>query len=260
MYILLLSDSAALSKAQRAIELDYSHRVLIERAADWRHVRNLVASETAQLVIFDPYLCGELNIREIGEFHAAFPSIVLVAYGMFSQNVGDSIAELVANGVHGVVTRNDGDEAVPFAKTLQRAAEYGFKNKVLWTFRNKRDAKVISVLSFLLDNTKLSLTPDIVARYAHCHPNSLRSLLRRSGLPPIGAMIVWTRLFHSAFLLDDPGRKIERVAYTLNYPSAADMGNQLRRRLGISPSELRRSGGLELILAHFHKRYGPTQE
>lgn len=255
MFILLLNDSEAVGKAQRAVELEFPHSgPLINQATTWLQVRRMVTTRLPQMVIFDPYLSDEFDSQACGEFHAAFPSTVLVAYGEFSQNIGNSIAELLARGVHGVVVRKNGDALRPFASTLRRASEHGFKDRVLQTVRENVNLDVLRILSFLLDNTKAVLTPDAVARYSHCHPNTLRNRLQRAGMPPIGEIIVWTRLLHCAFLLEDSGRSIERVAGILSYPSAADMGNQLRRRLHLSPTQLRRSGGLDLVLARFHDR------
>lgn len=85
------------------------------------------------------------------------------------------------------------------------------------------------------------------------HPTTVNRTLRNAGLPPLGKLIVWFRLFHAAHLLEGP-RSVENVAFVLDFPSRTALCNQFRRYAGVTPGSLKANGGLTTVVQEFERR------
>lgn len=83
---------------------------------------------------------------------------------------------------------------------------------------------------------------------------SQRTLLRRLvqwGLPRPAALIGWLRLLVAARLLEHSDRTVSEVAKALKYPSSAALRRAFRRGTGLSPTAVRREGGVASVVAAF---------
>jgi AraC-like DNA-binding protein len=192
-----------------------------------------------------------LDTESCALFHAAFSSVVLFAYGNFSHHIADEVMRLAQVGVHGVAICDMDDGHAMLPNLLKRALDNGFEDRVLTMLEDGIAADLLPLFKYLLEHTTELITPQNAARVAFCHTKTLRERLHRSGLPPTAQLIAWTRLFHAAHLLEDAARSVENVAGLLDFPSAAALGNQIKRYVGLSPAALRRSGGLQVLVKAF---------
>lgn len=224
-----------------------AHRVY--PAKTWDEVCSFTLRSATRAVIFDPFISGTLDMEACVQFRAAFSSVVLFAYGNFRS--ADEVMRLAQCGVDGVAVRNLDDDPAALRELFRRALEHGFADRVLTTLADDLSPELVPVFRYLLEHTPELITPRDVASAAFCHPKTLRERLQRAHLPPTGHLIVWTRLLHAAYLLEDAGRTIENVAELLGFPSAAALGNQIKRYAGFSPLALRRSGGLLMLVKIF---------
>jgi AraC-like DNA-binding protein len=79
---------------------------------------------------------------------------------------------------------------------------------------------------------------------------------RRVGLPPLGHFLLWTRLFHAAHWLAEPGRTGESVSRQLEYSSGAAFRRALKHYTGATPTQVREKGGIRLVFRTFLSRTG----
>jgi AraC-like DNA-binding protein len=86
----------------------------------------------------------------------------------------------------------------------------------------------------------------------------LSEQLKACGLPSVGQLLIWARLLHAGFWLEEPGRTGESVSRQLEYSSGAAFRRSLRALTGATPMEVARGGGLEYVLRHFMEAHGLT--
>jgi len=75
--------------------------------------------------------------------------------------------------------------------------------------------------------------------------------LKSCGLPSAGHLLTWAKLLHAGRWLSDPGRSAQSVSRQLEYSSGAAFRRALRTYAGLTPGEVRATGGLDAILPCF---------
>lgn len=93
-------------------------------------------------------------------------------------------------------------------------------------------------------------TEELAGRVGLTRPHA-SARLRAVGLPSLGHLLVWAKLFHAGRWLTDPGRTAESVSRQLGYSSGAAFRRALHRYVGLTPSAVRAGGGLRTVLARF---------
>jgi len=88
----------------------------------------------------------------------------------------------------------------------------------------------------------------------------LSERLKREGLPSIGRLQLWARLFHAATWLADPGRSAESVSVQLEYADGSGFRRALRGCTGQTPTELMEAGGVSRVLELFLGECGDLEE
>lgn len=76
----------------------------------------------------------------------------------------------------------------------------------------------------------------------------LSRVLREVALPSTGHLLGWARLLHAGHWIPDPGRSGESVARQLEYANGSTFRRALRNYVGVTPTELATSGGLDVVL------------
>ena len=80
--------------------------------------------------------------------------------------------------------------------------------------------------------------------------------LKESGLPSAGHLLIWSRLFHAAYWLEEPGRTGESVSRQLEYSSGAAFRRSLKHYTRATPTDIVQGGGLALVLERFADECG----
>jgi len=88
----------------------------------------------------------------------------------------------------------------------------------------------------------------------------LSQCLKATGLPSVGHLLLWSRLFHAAHWLEEPGRSGESISRQLEYSSGSAFRRALKHYTGATPSEIARGGGLSLVLRGFIERVQGADE
>lgn len=79
----------------------------------------------------------------------------------------------------------------------------------------------------------------------------LSECLKAAGLPSVGHLLLWARLFHAGHWLEEPARSGESISRQLEYSSGSAFRRALKHYTGATPSEISRGGGLNLVLRQF---------
>lgn len=142
---------------------------------------------------------------------------------------------------------------------LEQAVRKALANRLIARLRPELEVAMptgfCAFILRLIDGAFVPLDADDAVRMYGAGEKLLRRDLREVGLPPIGQLITWCRLFQASFLLEEPGKTIEKVALGLEFPSANAFRNQLRRYAGIAPSELRGPAAVDTLLGIFLDRH-----
>jgi len=85
-------------------------------------------------------------------------------------------------------------------------------------------------------------------------PRVLLREMKSLGLCPPREILLWGRLIRASDLLERDGETVESVAFQIGYSTGGALGKALRQRVGHSPTDLLRSGGLDLTLRMFQRR------
>ncbi|HEX2191552.1 MAG TPA: AraC family transcriptional regulator [Longimicrobiaceae bacterium] len=226
-------------------------------AGCWREAWLEGLSSPLDLLVFDPYAGGRFETEPVAAFAEQFGSCGLVAYARFPRGCAGQVLELSRSGVHAVVTGDVDDRPAEFGAVVRAALERSAlaQGRAIWEARTP--ASVRGLFLRLLQAPQEGLTPAAAGRMWHAHPKTIRTHLRRAGLPPLGKLIVWARLVRACQFLQDAGRSIENVALVLGFASANSFRNQLLRYTGLRPSEVRRPGGMRSVLLRFEGALQP---
>jgi AraC-like DNA-binding protein len=101
------------------------------------------------------------------------------------------------------------------------------------------------------------LTPESLARLLGVRRRALTERLAEAGLPAPQRLIAWGRLIMAARLLEDPDRKVDAIALTLDFPSGSAFRNACQRYLGCTPNEARERGGAGYVINTFAAQLAP---
>jgi AraC-like DNA-binding protein len=252
--IALLPDGVTRLRLRAALELDKSLPQKIFWSGDWADADALASRWAVTLVVFDPYVTGDLDLEAVSRFRMAFPSIVLLPYGSYALHRGSDLLRLAALGVQVTVERDHDDFPTTLARALRESIARGTAGRVLHALEDRIPEHFRDLIRYLLGAAYRPVLPEELARVYFRHPKTLRQHLKAVGLPCTEELIGWARLFHAADRLGDPGRTTEGVALALDFPSASAFRNQLRRYVGISPRRLATLGGLDYLLVRFRAR------
>jgi AraC-like DNA-binding protein len=248
-----LPDRVSADRLRRAVALDAAsnavHQVIY--VDSWEAVEDC----TAQVLVFDPFESGPHPVEAAARFQDRFPSVALVPYGRFRGRTHRELILLMPLGVPAVVTRDEDDHASAFRGTLESALTRTVVGKVVGELGAVVPAHLVPLLRRMISSAHTRLDPGDVAKLSHRHPNTLREHLREAGLPSVNKLIVWCRLFQAGNLLGDDQRSVENVAFTLDFPSASALRNQLLRYTGMTPLQIRAAGGLVPLFSQFRERH-----
>lgn len=223
----------------------------VRLASDWPEVHQLTRSAAPQLVVFEPYALGQLELEACADFRRAFVGPVLVAYGAFRANSARDVALLFQTGVREIIDRDGEDRPASMRALLVRALSCGIADRVLDGLGDRLTPMLRTLLIHLLARPQQVITPRLAGRICCCHEKTLRQHLRANRFPPINRTIVWVRLMWAGHLLESSSQSVADVSTALNFPTASAFSKQFERYTGVSPGEARRAGGLSFVLEQF---------
>lgn len=181
------------------------------------------------------------------------PTVLLIAYLSNDRRLPQMAFELGRIGVDVLCIRDVDDHPVRMREMVGRALSRLFITDVaVRVERTAPELPAYVVESALLRIAEVKNARDLASSLEMSLPR-LRSILRRASLPAPRRFLLWCKLLLAGRLLEDGARTVDAVARLLDYCSAPAFRNACRRLVRLTPTAIRRGGGLAFVAQLFEK-------
>jgi AraC-like DNA-binding protein len=136
-------------------------------------------------------------------------------------------------------------------QAMARVSRHGTEAQVLTTIGPLLPSGARSAVRLALRGVQLGWCTEQLAERAGFSRPHLSVRLKAHGLPSAGHLLIWAKLLHAGRWLADPGRSAESISRQLEYSSGAAFRRALHNYVGGTPTEVKRGGGLALVLRCF---------
>ena len=191
-------------------------------------------------------------IQQLAKLRRDFPSVGSIVVAR-RETQGEVLFHLGCAGLPDLrlVLMNELDYRL--GKEVTQALRWSAPARVTQALAPHLAHRDLVVMRRLVDSLHRRYSADVFARTVGMHRPQLSKRLVNSGLPSVGRLILWGRLFQAAVWLVEPGRTAESVSRQLEYSSGAAFRRALRLRLGVTPTDLVEAGGLPFVLDQFRQ-------
>ena len=224
------------------------HQLVI--ASTWTEFLELCASAPVMAAVIDLKDYAQPTFDELRQFRLRHGSTALVLYISVPPVSVQDVFEAGRFGFDAVVVADIGDEAPALQAVIERAMARGVGELLRKHLRDAVPTARDAVLACVA-RAHERLSPEKLSRLLGVRRRALTDRLVRAGLPPPQRLIAWGRLIVAARLLEDPDRKVDAIAMTLDFPSGSAFRNTCQRYLGATPQEVRARGGADYVVAVF---------
>lgn len=247
----LLSDRLRQNRLRTALR--ERHQLVV--ATNWNEFLEVCASAPVTTAVIDLRDYGNPTFDELRQFRLRHGSTALVLYIAVPPVAVQDVFEAGRFGFDAIVVADQGDDPRALQNVVERAMARGvgeLLRKALGDVApTARDAALASVA-----RAHERLSPEKLARLLGVRRRALTERLVRAGFPAPQRLIAWGRLIVAARLLEDPDRKADAIALTLDFPSGSAFRNTCQRYLGATPQEIRSRGGAEYVVGAFLRVIG----
>lgn len=244
----LLSDPARQHRLRSAMR--ERHQLVV--AAQWSEFLEVCASAPVTAAVIDLHDYGHPTFDELRQFRLRHGSTALVLYIAVPPVPVADVFEAGRFGFDAIVVAGAGDDPPALQAVIERAMARGVGEMLRKALGDvsptARDAVLASVA-----RAHERLSPEKLARLLGVRRRVLTERLAHAGLPAPQRLIAWGRLLVAARLLEDPDRKADAIAATLDFPSGSAFRNTCQRYLGATPQEIRACGGAEFVVGAFRR-------
>jgi AraC-like DNA-binding protein len=148
--------------------------------------------------------------------------------------------------------RNEGISQIRDA--VAEALASSVAGRVLASLSRRLPRLALDCIKWAIEHCHHHPTVEDLAEPFAVSPRALTRMLRRSGAPSPGRILLWGRLLRAIHLLSERNATVERVAFTVGYSSGAALTRALRRETGYATAEVLRRGGIGCVLDGFARR------
>jgi AraC-like DNA-binding protein len=252
----LVFDAETLARLRDAA----GRRFLVAACESWDAVVALIAGGRAAAVLTEPRDRGNVSIApRVRLLREGYPSIPVIGYIRGSRTISRDILDLARAGVNELVHAGFDDVGVAFRAALASASASCIAERLLSELSPAIPPAVWGLVAFCVERANAPLSVRELAHAFAVDPRTVERRFRESGMPSPREVIGWARLLLASTLLEDAGRPLEQVAYTLDFPSGAALRNMLRRYTDLRPQELRENGGHRCVVHLFKQAIARSQ-
>jgi AraC-like DNA-binding protein len=238
---------------------DPSLTMALERAAGSAHVVLSTSSWPGlqRLIRERPVTTAGLDVatlvaarspeEALGEISSRFPNLGLI---VLSHRHTDPIRlfRLGRAGIPNLILLGVEDLGRAVPRALQKASELGATMLVTKAMVPHLPPRELEAVRLAMDGVHHRWNADRFAASLGLSRPFLSERLKACGLPSTGHLLIWARLLHAGFWLEEPGRTGESVSRQLEYSSGAAFRRALKLYTGATPTEVARQGGLKFVL------------
>ena len=148
----------------------------------------------------------------------------------------------------------DLDRELP--RAVARAGERSATALVGRALRPYLPRRELQAVRLAMEGVHLRWSAEEFAKQVGLSRPFLSERLKACRLPSAGHLLVWARLLHAGFWLEEPGRTGESVSRQLEYSSGAAFRRALKLYTEATPTEVILGGGLSFVLERFLRACG----
>ncbi len=227
-------------------------RVSVASTGSWERLLRLVRERPATCVVLDSARLAARGdpVGAVRALQGDFPSLGIL---LLARRDLDPYAlfRLGQAGIGSLVLLDLDDLRATAPDVLRSALGRGTSALVTRALSPYLPPRVAEVLRLALHGVQMGWGTEDAARALGLTRPHVSVLLKEVGMPSLGHLIVWCRLFHAGRWLCDPGRSAESVSRQLEYSSGAAFRRALKHYVGLTPTAVRKTGGLARVLASF---------
>jgi len=177
------------------------------------------------------------------------PQLPVVAYLDPSANQASTIPRITEAGVHEFIIPGYNDEGVRLRAAVLSARRYCAAGYVLGRLAGALPTRLLRFAEAIMaDPLRIDSVPALAAA-AGVHRKTLYNWCRLTGFFSPGDLLLWSRLALVAHYLGTTRCSVELIARDLGYTSDTALRNTLKRKLGLTATELRDRGGLDAFVS-----------
>jgi len=218
-------------------------------ASSWPGLLRLVRERPVTTSVLDAGAlpAGKTPVQAVLDLRSRFTNLGLVI--LFHRHTDPvELFQLGRAGLPNLVLLEveDLSRAVPMA--LQRAEERGATAMVVRAMSPYLPRRELRAVRLAMDGVHQCWSADDFASAVGLSRPFLSERLKAHHLPSAGHLLIWAKLLHAGFWLEEPGRTGESVSRQLEYSSGAAFRRSLKLYTGATPTEVAQRGGLRLVL------------
>jgi AraC-like DNA-binding protein len=179
-----------------------------------------------------------------------------------AQATGFSPRAFLLAGAHDFVFEGVHDTAATLAQKVEDARRERAAETVFLRMQSLVPPALHTMAQMILARVDVLTTVAAVAEGLGVHRKTLVNRCTRAAFLDPGEIIVWCRLAMVGHLLERTGSTVERIGLNLGFPSHTALRNLIKRHIGVRALDIRRHGGLNVVLAAFARRiraHSPTE-
>ena len=235
-----------------AVEVGSREPLRMARVSTWERLSEKVKERPITGLVLDSQLLPEVPdpVDAVRDLTDRFPSVwsVLVTRPGADPRM---LLELGRAGLQSLIATHLDDLFQGVADGLRRGVRRGTDSLVTQAVSPYLPPELVRAVHLAMVGSVMGWGADDLAAHAGYSRAHLSVLFREQGFPSTGHLLAWARLLHAGRWLEDYGRTAESISRQLDYSSGAAFRRLLRNYTGLTPTQVRRGGGLRLVLDMF---------
>ncbi|MDE3171456.1 MAG: AraC family transcriptional regulator [Gemmatimonadota bacterium] len=223
---------------------------LAELPGTLRHARG----GTVTIVLSPRDHDGRETVGVVPDLLGGAPCVAIVAHCRTGVEHAADIRRMAEAGVHEFLFAGVDDNGVALRGVLASAQRACAAVAVLGTLLPVLPAELHRLAEYCVTHPTQARSVAGVAATLGVHRKTLLNHCVRAGAPPPAELINWCRLMVAAQLLTATGQTVEWVALELEFPSDTALRNSMKRYTGLRATDVRRQGGVRVVVQAFQRR------
>jgi AraC-like DNA-binding protein len=249
--------ACGLSRHQRAYVLDgIGRRAAIEFSDSFESLGSTLGTlpRCDVFVLAADDASGRSAQGTVERLAAEWPGAAIVVFFAPRTERAVSVRSLALAGAHQFVFEGVGDTAAAVAKAVDIALREVVGATVLSQLMPLVPKELHSILDAVLSRPDELTSVEALAGALGIHRKTLVNRCARARFPAPGEVLVWFRLAMVGYALERTGATVESIALTLGFTSHTALRNCIKRYTGLRAMDIRRGGGLGVVLDALHRR------